>query len=89
VMVALRALVEGLAVVVTAMLALPEPVVVFTLSQSATSETVQLVPEEVMANDELPPAEVNDREEGLTLRLLTLATLTVMGLVWVSLPAKR
>lgn len=88
-MVALRALVEGLAVVVTAMLALPEPVVVFTLSQSATSETVQLVPEEVMANDELPPAEVNDREEGLTLRLLTLEMVTVMGLVWVSLPAKR
>ena len=88
VIVALRPLVEGLGVAVTAMLAFPEPEGVLTLSQSATSVTAQLTPDEVMANDELPPAALNDRELGLTLRLLPLVTVTVTGLVWVSLPAR-
>jgi hypothetical protein len=88
VIVALRLLVEELGVAVTAMLALPEPEGVLTLSQSAISVTVQLTPDEVMANDELPPAVLNDRELGLTLRLLPLVTVTVMGLLWVSLPAR-
>lgn len=88
VIVALRSVVKGLGVAVTAMLALPEPEGVLTLSQSAASVTAQLTPDEVMANDELPPAEGNDRELGLTLKLLAPTTVTVMGLVWVSLPAK-
>ena len=88
VIVAVRPVFKGLGVAVTAMLALPEPEGVLTLSQSAISVTVQLTPDEVMANDELPPAALNYRELGLTLRLLPLVTVTVMGLLWVSLPAR-